>query len=566
MTRPSDLPLRQRDYLLRIARAMSAELDPRVVLALVIRAAVAMTAGQAGAIAMRRAEGGPLEIVAGYRLDARMTQALRRLDGMAAGGAPAEAPAEPPPASSDEPAASPSTRTALVHVPAPEPAAGPGNIPEEPQQLLTLPLQHGQTLIGRIVVFRGEGAAVFTPLDEDLLNAFADQAAVAIQNALLHQRLATRERQLALVLGHAASGLMVLDAEGRILHANAAAERLLGTPRAGILGQVAATVIGLETDAGVGIALPLPDRPDATASARGRLRVAGWDAPGPWVQVALSALGGNAGGDGSAPAIDGFVADITDLTAWREAEHAKTAFLGGLSHELKTPLSLIRGFAETLAAPGMADDEAFVAQATGVILDETARLTSMVDALLEAARLEGGGLRLAIDEVDVGALLERLTADFRAAHPDREWRLDVASSLPLIAGDAERLRDVFAELLANAGKYAEPGTPVSVTARAADGGQAVEVRTSDQGAGIASRDLPHLFERFYRSPEHAGDRAGTGLGLYAVKAVVEAHGGTIGVGSTPGSGSTFTVRLPRMARLGATKRLAAPRAAGGPTA
>lgn len=561
MTTPDDLPLRQRDHLLRIARAMSAELDPRVVLALVIRSAVAMTAGRAGAITMRRVAGGPFEVVAGHRITEPLLRALRRMDD----GAPADdgrGEAAAPEAGGTRPSATPAT--AIVPLRSAGDAAPPGEASEAPTHALTLPLRRGETTIGRIVVFRGEGAAVFTPLDEDLLTAFADQAAVAIQNALLHQRLATRERQLAQVLGHAASGLLVLDDDGRVLHANAAAERLTGRARADLARADARDVLALETDAGVGIPVVLPDRADATTSARGRLRAPGAGAPGPWVQVALTAIGRDEAGAGQGDgAIEGYVADIADLTAWREAEHAKTAFLGSLSHELKTPLALIRGYAETLGAPGMAADEGFVAQATGVIVEEAERLTRLVDALLEAARLEGGGLRLDVGDVALGPLLERLVADFRAAHPGRDWRVDAGDDLPPIAGDAERLRDAFAELLANADKYAAPGEPVAVAARAVDGGEAVEVRVADRGPGIAARDLPHLFERFYRSTEHDGRRGGAGLGLYAVRAVVEAHGGTIAVASTPGAGSTFTVRLPRLARGRAAKRLAAPAAEEG---
>jgi len=563
MTAPADLPLRQRDYLLRIARAMSAELDPRVVLALVIRSAVAMTAGQAGAITMRRTADGPFEVVAGHRLTGELRRALERLDASPPGPVdPAMSAADRAPGSGpDDPDARPAA--AIVSLPARvrEPAGdGDPTTPEAPTHVLTLPLRRGETTIGRIVVFRGEGAAVFTPLDEDLLAAFADQAAVAIQNAMLHQRLATRERQLARVLGHAASGLMVLDHGGLVLHANAAAARLVGRSPVELARADAREVLALETDTGVPLPLPLPDRPDATTSARGRLSRRTGGAPGPWVQVALTAIGHGAEDEaGEADgAVEGYVADIADLTAWREAEHAKSAFLGGLSHELKTPLALIRGYAETLAGADPTADAGFVAEATGIIVEEAERLTRLVDALLEAARLEGGGLRLDVADVALGPLLERLVEGFRAAHPGRAWRLDADEGLPPIAGDAERLRDAFAELLANADKYAAPGEAVTIGARAVDGGDAVEVRVADRGPGIAARDLPHLFERFYRSADHAERRRGAGLGLHLVRAVVEAHGGTIAVASTPGAGSAFTVRLPRRARERAARRLAAP--------
>ncbi len=470
-------------------------------------------------------------------------------------------------------------------LPALPPPAGPlvavRTLPgdDEDMDVVTLPLRRRAHEIGQIVVFRSQGAAVFASADDEVLRAFADQAAIAIENAMLHARLAAREHQLAEVVDGSPTGILLLDGAGRIVGANPAAERLLGRRRDELAGRTLRDALPLEGEDGRRIGI------DPAASADGGLRWTGRLPDGarqPWLQVQITALSavadavgevdapdgvesvsgstagsttGSTAGSPPAPgstrtAPDGFVVNVVDVTALREAESAKNTFLAGLSHELKTPLALIRGFAETLQQPQMAGDDAFRAQAVDVILDETTHLTHMVDQLLLAARLRAGALPLDRHTVDLRDMLARSVESFRRVHPDRRWQTELADVGPIVA-DPVRLREVFDNLLSNAVKYSAPGTPIAVVLGSdgpdGDGPASdVIVQVIDRGIGIDPADQAQLFGRFFRAHTDGG-ADGTGLGLYMCRAIVGAHGGRIDVRSTPGEGSTFTVRLPRAA-------------------
>lgn len=531
----TDYRLRQRDYLLRIARAMSAQRDLREVLTLVIRSAVAMTNGQAGAILLRRPAGGH-DLVASYRLEERLEHFLEPLLGPDAkgrsdsqGNAGGQGHHDRAGVDDldvlrrDSPLTSETGETADQGT---ELAA-----PSDRLHVLRLPLRTPHEELGAIVVLRSEGAAVFTPLDTDLLRAFADQAAVAIENAFLHERLAARERQLAEVIERTPGGILLADATGRITSANPAACAIAGCSSDELVGRNLSEALALVDEAGARVRVELPTG-SATTSTRGFLRRADGDR-GAFVQIDVRAL------TGAGDEIETFVVDLSDLSTFKAAEDAKSAFLAGLSHELKTPLALIQGYAETLKVEEVRQDVALCDEALDVILDETGHLDQMVEQLLLAARVQAGMLTLDLDVVDVAGLVRRLVSEFGHAYPERTWLLELDDDLPPITADPVRLREVLQNLLSNACRYSDADSPVTVRAITSDGGVRIEV--SDTGIGIPPEDQERIFERFVRLSNRG---EGTGLGLYMSRAIVEAHGGTITVESTPGEGSTFSVTLP----------------------
>jgi two-component system phosphate regulon sensor histidine kinase PhoR len=164
-----------------------------------------------------------------------------------------------------------------------------------------------------------------------------------------------------------------------------------------------------------------------------------------------------------------------------------------------------------------------------------------VQELLELSRLESGRVPLARQPRDVGAVLTQAVERLRAQAEKQgvDLALEVAPDLPSLVGDGERLERAVVSLIDNAVKFTPSGGSVSVSASFRD--DAVMVEVSDTGVGIASEDLPHVFERFYKADRARG---GTGLGLAVVKHTVEAHGGSVGVESTPGKGSTFRFSIP----------------------
>jgi len=224
----------------------------------------------------------------------------------------------------------------------------------------------------------------------------------------------------------------------------------------------------------------------------------------------------------------------------RRSESRLRQFVADASHELKTPLTSVRGFAE-LFRRGAADRPADLALAMSRIEAEAERMGLLVDDLLTLARLDQGR-PLARDQVDIGALVGELVEDHRLLHP--EWPADSEIGPDAeVVGDRVRLRQAFANVLSNARAHTPPGTRIE--ARVWHEGDGVAVSIADEGPGIPADVLASVFERFVRAdPSRARSRGGTGLGLAIVEGIVHAHGGRVEAANRPEGGAVFTVWLP----------------------
>lgn len=220
---------------------------------------------------------------------------------------------------------------------------------------------------------------------------------------------------------------------------------------------------------------------------------------------------------------------------------ARDRFFADLSHELQTPIAVLKSNMEILAGRRGGDRKAALA-AMGMTTDRMAR---MVDGFLRAARLDFPAEELHKEEFPLGELLVEVHDDCALLAEDKGVDLFCAcGSAAGIAADREKMREVVLNLVSNALKHTPRGGEIRISCRmVADGAaRSAEIVVADTGSGIAAEDLPHLFERFYRI---GGDAArGTGLGLHICRKIVEAHGGRIAVESAPGKGSRFTVFLP----------------------
>ncbi len=214
-------------------------------------------------------------------------------------------------------------------------------------------------------------------------------------------------------------------------------------------------------------------------------------------------------------------------------------FVADVSHELKSPLTSIQGFAQALL-DGTADDEETRIKAAGIIASEARRLKRQVDELLELSRMQSGQSQMALTPLDLNDVLTRSVEIYSVQARDKgvELNLRIEPGL-VVSGDADRLEQVFNNLLDNAIKNSPYGCAVEITGMLSRDIALISV--SDSGNGISSENLPHVFERFYQVP---GVRTGVGLGLTIAKEIVSAHGGTIEVQSSPGKGARFTVTLP----------------------
>ena len=226
------------------------------------------------------------------------------------------------------------------------------------------------------------------------------------------------------------------------------------------------------------------------------------------------------------------------------AQQSQRDFVANVSHELKTPLTSIQGFSQALL-DGTARAPEATARAARVIHDEAERMRRMVDELLTLARFDAGQMVMARDPVELGPLLqgcvEKLSPQAQAAGVALEF--DVPAPLS-VTGDADRLAQVFTNLLDNALVHTPASGKVALAVRPADGGGGVEVTVTDAGEGIPAESLSRIFERFYQVDKSRRRSRGAGLGLAITKEIVEAHGGTITAESVVGLGTRFTVRLP----------------------
>jgi len=370
-----------------------------------------------------------------------------------------------------------------------------------------------------------------------------------VNNARLYQQSTQEKRRLDAILEASADGVMILDPSFRITKFNQALARVSGWSAAQAIGRHHDDVIGLHHKrAGMTLAeaaaggWPLVTRSSAGLLVSGALYVEGdlQRRDGSRVSVGIT----------YAPLFDregrvvNLIANVRDITRFREADELKNTFISIISHELKTPVALIKGYAGTLRREDAHWDPQTVRESAMIIEDEADRLTQLIDNLLDASRLQAGGLKLNRSDVAIDAVAKRLVELFRTQTTQHPFTADFPPSFPSVQADPARIEQLLSNLIGNAIKYSPNGGSVRVSGRVTP--DAVEITVSDEGIGIPVEEQPRIFERFYRADDALSRRTqGSGLGLYIAKAIVEAHGGHIEVSSTPGRGTAFSFRLPR---------------------
>jgi signal transduction histidine kinase len=238
------------------------------------------------------------------------------------------------------------------------------------------------------------------------------------------------------------------------------------------------------------------------------------------------------------------IADVRDITRFREADEIKSTFISVISHELKTPVALIKGYADTLLREDARWDPETTRESLTVVIEEADRLNQLIDDLLDASRLQAGGLQLEMEPVALDQLAQRVANRFGTQTQAHEIDVRFPDDFPVVTGDPGRLEQVLNNLVSNAIKYSAEGGRIELSGRASP--NEIVVTVSDEGAGIPPEEQPRVFERFFRGTrERSQHTPGAGLGLYLAKAVVEAHDGRMWVESTPGEGSAFSFTIPR---------------------
>ena len=344
----------------------------------------------------------------------------------------------------------------------------------------------------------------------------------------MHQQLGDRfdelrreQAETAALVESMVEGVIAADERGRTVTANAAARRLLGYE---------------VTDA-------LPDLPELFRVKAAREVVdavlRGQSVEDRELEIDARAILMNARPLPSG----GAVLVIHDLTELRRLEAVRRDFVANVSHELKTPLTSISGYAETLLTD-MPDADT-TRRFLNTILDNARRMQRLVDDLLDLARIEAGRWQPELEPVDVQDAAQEMWAELaeRAAVRGVHFEVDVASGAGTVVVDADALRQVLTNLLDNSLRYTPRGGRIVCRSRLEDSGVAISI--ADNGSGIAHEHLPRIFERFYRAdPSRSREEGGTGLGLAIVKHLVEAHAGKVYAESERGAGTTVTCWFP----------------------
>jgi two-component system sensor histidine kinase ResE len=227
------------------------------------------------------------------------------------------------------------------------------------------------------------------------------------------------------------------------------------------------------------------------------------------------------------------------------SQKSQRDFVADVSHELKTPLTSIQGFAQAIL-DDTADTPESRQQAAQIIYDESARMHRMALDLLDLARLEGGIADLKMSQVDIKILMKNIVEKFtpQAEQAGVSLQLEVPDNLPELKGDGDRLAQVFTNLVDNALKFTPANGGVTLSAKQA--GAEMKLSVADTGSGVPKEALPRLFDRFYQVDESrsGGAHHGTGLGLAIAREIIQAHGGRIAVRSEAGRGTVFEIHLP----------------------
>lgn len=412
------------------------------------------------------------------------------------------------------------------------------------QALLAIGLGTKAEPLGVMVCVRHEPPG-YTAEDARLARLLAERTTAALTNALLHAQVAAERQRLAAVIDQLPEGVMIAAApDGQLILSNRAADELLGrSPGDGPEAPAHVRILSAE-------GLPVPESELPLVRALRGETLHGEElwverADGRRVPILVNAapvLGGNHG-------VEQAVVVFQDITAIKDAERRKDEWLSAASHELRTPITSLLGFAQLLErqlrrASGPIPREELLEPAA-VIQRQARRLRELVNDLLDVSRIQAGRLELQRRPVDLVALLRSVVSRLVDLTPEFGARLllDIPDAPVVGTWDPERLDQVFTNLIANALKYDPSGQPVRVVART--GEQQVTVQVVDAGIGIPAADVPTLFQPFVRARNAvAHGMGGIGLGLYIARDIVARHGGQIALESVEGKGTTVTVTLP----------------------
>ena len=362
----------------------------------------------------------------------------------------------------------------------------------------------------------------------EALGAFAANASAALSGAELYQSVALERDRNDAILSNIADGIVAIDRDGDVVLWNRAAAAITGVPPEEALGRGSRDVLQRELES-TGDA---PPGERLVSIRRGAEEI--------WLSLTEAVMRDPTG------AVAGRIFAFRDISAERVVEQMKSEFVANVSRELRSPLTSIYGFAETLLRDDVLFGEEERATFLGYIASEAGRLTTIVDRLLSVARLDSGDLQVHLAVTDVGSLVREVvrTAEQTFGTGRHNFVLDLPAEPLQAEADQEKLRQIVADLVENAIKYSPDGGVITVAARR--GKEGIEVSVEDEGIGVPESERALIFSKFYRGGSDGRELAspGTGLGLFIAKELLEAMRGRIWVRPREERGSSFGFVLP----------------------
>ena len=416
--------------------------------------------------------------------------------------------------------------------------------PTEMSAFLAAPIRHRGECKGNIYLAKQEPGQTFTREDEETLALFSSQAALVIANARSYRDEQRARADLETLINTSPVGVVVFDARtGVAASFNRESRRIMGDLL--MLGGSEEQFLNVLTVRRAdGREISLAEFPLAQVLSTGETIRA--------EEIVLKVPDGRSvttlvnatpirSEDGE---VESVVVTLQDMTPLEKLERLRAEFLGMVSHELRVPLTSIRGSATALL-DAASDLDPAERQFLQIIVDQADHMGKLTGDLLDVARIETGTLPVIPEPAEVASLIDRAKNTFLSGGGRNNLDFDLAPDLPLVMADKSRIVQVLDNLLSNAAKYSPASSIIRVTAVQEDFHVAITV--ADEGSGISAEQLPHLFGKFSRTDGEDGERkmGGSGLGLAICKGIVEAHGGRIWAESDgPGQGTRFTFTIP----------------------